>query len=161
MWTGTEIVWCIGMYSGGESLLLNAACAAGTGGIFAILYWRGTNNVWTLREKLCASMGLTALFAGCISGYPLVTILGCILAYSFAVIHYVLEAWKDPGREPLSAWSLWLLGSIAFLYVQWGDWSLESISTPLAVVAEEAIMVVVLVYARTRRGRVALAAHSL
>lgn len=146
MFTATEVTWAIAMWGAGESPLLNTICAVGCLCIFVLSCWKSGGASWDLCEKICACAGIFAVLAGLLSQDYHVTIKACVIAYTVGILPTAISALKDSENEPLTAWSAWLLGSVPYLYLQWGDWTFSSIATPIVVVLEEALMVAILIF---------------
>lgn len=91
---------------------------------------------------------MSAVVVGLVSPDYRLTIYACVFAYAVGIVPTILKVWKRPREEPLDAWLIWLLGSLPLLYLQWGDWSFESIATPAIIVLEEMMIVGIILYAR-------------
>ena len=144
----TEVAWAIAMRGEGESCLLNATCAVGCLCIFILSCWKGGGASWSPCEKISASAGICVLLVGVLSQDCHVTVKACLLAYVIGLFPTARAALQDPKGESLAAWSAWLMGSIPYLCLSWGDWT-SSMTTGIVVASEETIMVLILLCSRT------------
>jgi hypothetical protein len=148
IFTVLEAVWAAGMGGAGENFLLNATSSVGAALIFVRSFRQGAWT-WKLSDELAVGAGLTAIAVAIIARDCHVTIIACICANTIAMLPTAIKTYLRPQEECAVVWSLWLLGSVAYLYLQWGDWRFDSIATPIVIFAEEALMVVLILW-RTR-----------
>lgn len=135
-----ETVWATGLGGAGENWFLNASSAVGAAIVFTKSCRRG-KWAWALSDALAIGAGMTAIGVALLARSCHVAIIACICANTVAMIPTLLKTYTRPQEECAIVWSAWLAASFAYLYLQWGDWSFDSIATPLVIIAEEALMV--------------------
>jgi hypothetical protein len=133
------------MYIEDVSPGLTALCALGTSGIFFVSCRWGETTELSKVDRLCVDVSAYAILIGWAMHDPRVTIAGCVIAILIATCPTAIAAWKDPEKESLMTWFLWLAGSIIFLSTcQQDEWG--TLATSIAIVIEETVMVVILLW---------------
>jgi hypothetical protein len=152
VFVGIEIAWLTSACVAGENPLLNIAYVLGNCAILFHAYQLGGESQWSTTDKVCASLGSLAILAGLIAALAglkvahHITIGGLCFAYLVGVWPTALSVWKDPRSEPLVAWSLWLFGSIFYLYVEMKVGNADSMAVVITVVLEEVTVPAIIVF---------------
>ena len=112
--------------------------------VFAAAFWLNTNSRWSLLEGVCTTFAALAALHGFLLKDPDSIVLGCIIANTIGIIPTALSCWKNPHGEPPSAWLLWLIGSILFIYLEKMNGMTDSLTSAGAFAFEEFVIFVVL-----------------
>jgi hypothetical protein len=121
--------------------------------VYFLARFQDEDAEWDSWEKTCMRFAMIAILIGVFSEDFHFAIKTCALAYVLGIFPTIRHAYKKPSTESLFVWSTWLLGSVPYLYLAWGDWTFSSIGTPIVNFALELVMVLILARAFFREAR--------
>ncbi|NJM55625.1 MAG: hypothetical protein HC841_06685 [Verrucomicrobiae bacterium] len=96
---------------------------------------------WTGKDIASVAVALAALALFAVSGSGLLSICFCLMGKIAASIPMWVNLWKEPEREALLPWVLWLAGGMLYVAaIPSTEWSVVSLATPVVFVVLEAIV---------------------
>ncbi len=110
---------------------------------------------WTGKDIASVTVALAALALYAVTGSGITSIVFCLAGKIAASVPMWINLWKEPTREALLPWGLWLAGGMLYVAaIPRADWSVVSLATPVAFVVLEAIVLALLCRRYLRPARV-------
>ncbi len=100
---------------------------------------------WTGKDIASVTVALAALALYAVTGSGITAICFCLAGKIAASVPMWINLWKEPTREAMLPWGLWLAGGMLYVAaLPRADWSVVSLATPVAFVVLEAIVLALL-----------------
>ncbi|MDZ4842013.1 MAG: hypothetical protein SH859_07715 [Hyphomicrobium aestuarii] len=115
---------------------------------------------WTGKDIASVTVALAALALYAVTGSGITSICFCLAGKIAASVPMWINLWKEPTREAVLPWGLWLVGGMLYVAaIPSSDWSVVSLATPVAFVVLEAIVLALLCRRFLRPARVTRSAQ--
>jgi hypothetical protein len=114
IWVALDVITAIGMYVEGS---LNGQITAAVigGSMVAILAMKFGTSDWTRLDKGCLGGAFLGIILWKVFGDAVAGIITCQIVMFIGSLPTFSSAWKDPGRENKTAWTLFWLSCVAAL----------------------------------------------
>src|SRR3989344_4126633 len=147
IWATLDTITAIGMYVAGT---LNGQIIGAVIGVWVVVLFalkRGTPG-WTKFDKFCLVGAILGIVLWQVFSNPVLGIVTSLSVVFIGSIPTFSSAWKDPGREDRTAWTIfWLSCVVAVIAVP--QWTLADAAQPVIFLTVETIMMYIL-YFRSR-----------
>ncbi len=102
-------------------------------------------DIWTKKDIASVVVALGALALYKLSGSGTLAICFSLVGKIAASVPMWLNLWKEPHREQMLPWALWLVGGILYVAsIPQSVWSFASLATPVVFVILEALVLLLL-----------------
>jgi hypothetical protein len=114
IWVALDIITAIGMYMKGS---LNGQITAAVigGSMVAVLAMKFGTSDWTRLDKGCLAGAFLGIILWKVFGDAVAGIITCQVVMFIGSLPTFSSAWKDPGRENKTAWTLFWLSCVSAL----------------------------------------------
>ena len=114
LWTVLEVIVLMAQIRAGASwsILILIGMTFNTTLVTILALAGYGHKEYGILELICAMLGLLAIVCWQLSGQPLLAILLCILADSFAAIPTLVKTYRNPQSEHVLSWSLITLSAL-------------------------------------------------
>lgn len=136
-WGVTDAAILIGMIVAGEMAWQMVAYITGVVVVITTSVWKGAAMGWTRIDYTCLAIVVIAIALWEISKKPNILIVLCLVAITIGTIPTIINAWTNPGHEPLLPWLLIAAGgACGVLAVK--KWNIAGALTPVWFLALQA-----------------------